>query len=187
MSDSADMVNRTFSWTQMHNYAVPGAQTYWQGAVALANQWTFFEAWFDAQAGRWTLRTNGVPVTNNVPYSNISFNMLWKIGWDGGGESPPAITFWMDDIYVDSSFARVMLGNAPTYAASTRFEMQIPTSWADGSISLRANQGAIASGTDVYLYVIDSGGAVSNGGSGVKLTFGTAGPQPSPPRDVTAT
>jgi hypothetical protein len=186
MSDSDDMVNRTFSWTQMHNYAVPGAQTYWQGAVAPPNQWTFFEAWFDAPAGRWTLRTNGVPVTNNVVYSNISLNMLWKIGWDSGGTSPIPITFWMDDIYVDSSFARVMLGNASTYAASTRFEMQVPTSWADGSIELKANQGAFPGGTDAYLYVIDSGGAVSNNGSGVKVTFAPAGNQPMPPKNVAA-
>jgi hypothetical protein len=79
-----------------------------------------------------------------------------------------------------------MLGNASTYAASTRFEMQVPTSWADGSIELKANQGAFPGGTDAYLYVIDSGGAVSNNGSGVKVTFAPAGNQPMPPKNVAA-
>ena len=198
MSDSNDEVNRTFSWTQLQNYVYDtsagcnfsGYTDYcsndWAGVTPTPNTWVFFEAWFNSTNSTYTLRMNGRTITS-VSYSpgKTSFNELWKIGFDGGGTSPPTITWWMDDIYVDSSLARVMLGNASTYSASTAFEMQALTAWGSDSISFVANQGAIANGAAAYLYVVDSNGVVSNGGAGVKVTFGETF-IPNPPTDVVA-
>ena len=194
MSDSSDEINRTFSWTQLHNYVYDTSagcssgycSMEWESITPAPNAWTFFEAWFNSSNSTYTLRANGKTITS-VSYApgSTSFNELWKIGFDGGGVSPPAITWWMDDVYVDNSFSRVMLGNASTYAASTVFEMQAPTSWASSSISVIANQGAFADGASAYIYVVDSNGVVSNGGAGVKLTFGET-TTPMPPTDVVA-
>jgi hypothetical protein len=161
LSDSADIINQTFSWTQMHNYTYPGT-TSWQGAATTPNQWTFFEVWFDSVAGIYTCRKNGVAVTNNVTFPNIQFNYLWMIGWDGNTSTAPRLTFWMDDIYVDSSFARVMLGNASTYSACTSLELQPPTAWSSSAITVTANRGAFAATSTRYLYVINSAGTVVN-------------------------
>jgi hypothetical protein len=199
MSDASDEVNRTFSWTQVQNYVYDTSagcnynnyQNYcsnsWAAAVPPPGVWTFFEAWFDAVNSTYTLRMNGKTITSaSYAPGKTSFNEVWKIGFDGGGTSPPAITWWMDDIYVDSSFARVLIGNASTYAASTAFEMQEPVAWSDDSISINVYQGAIKDGAAGYVYVVDANGVVSNGGGGVKVTFGEAVVAPNPPEQVTA-
>lgn len=71
---------------------------------------------------------------------------------------------YFSDIYVDDTWARVELGNANTYAACTRREMQIPTVWSDSTVTIEANQGAFVTGQTTYLYVIDSNGQVNANG-----------------------
>lgn len=80
---------------------------------------------------------------------------------------------WMDDLYVDNTFARVMIGNASTFAASTNREIQIPTAWADGSITVQINRGSFGASDSAYLYVIDSSNVVNT--AGYPVTFGAGG------------
>jgi hypothetical protein len=67
------------------------------------------------------------------------------------------------DIYLDTSLARVVLGNAATLDACTLREVQIPTAWSESSISIVANLGAMSSGQTAYLFVVDSDGIASEG------------------------
>ncbi len=76
--------------------------------------------------------------------------------------------FFYDNIYIDKSIARIEIGNASTYGASTRREIQVPTSWGS-TIQFTANKGGFSSGQTVYLYVIDSNGNVNS--SGYPVTF----------------
>jgi len=181
--NTSDGIRHTFSWTQMHNvlYGTPeenqiSCSTEWHGSGGDTNQWHFYEAWFDTSAGRYTLRIDGAPLAHDVSWSSscasYQFNELWKLGFDGGGDSPPRMSWWMDDIYVDSSFARVMLGNAPTYSGSSQFEMQPTSSWSAESIEAEVNQGAFTPGSTAYLYVVDSGGTPNE--SGFPVTFPVA-------------
>ncbi len=78
--------------------------------------------------------------------------------------------FFYDRIYIDKSIARVEIGNAPTYATSTRREVQVPKTWGD-SIEITTNQGGFASNQTVYLYVIDSSGNVNE--TGFPVVFST--------------
>lgn len=71
---------------------------------------------------------------------------------------------YFDDIYIDTTWARVMIGNASTWTASTVREPQIPLSWSSTSITVKINQGRIASLGQAYLYVVDSSGAVNSSG-----------------------
>lgn len=80
---------------------------------------------------------------------------------------------YMDDLYVDNTFARVMIGNASTFAASTNREIQIPTAWADGSITVQINRGSFGASDSAYLYVIDSTNTVN--ATGYPVTFGSSG------------
>jgi len=70
----------------------------------------------------------------------------------------------------------VELGDASTYAASKHREIQVPTAWADGSVSVKFNSGTFAAGSTAYLYVTDSsnntspGIAVKIGGSATSVT-----------------
>ena len=68
------------------------------------------------------------------------------------------------DVYLDYSRARVVLGNAPTFSASTVRELQIPFAWSDTSISIAVNLGAFADGQPAYLYVVDPDGKVNEAG-----------------------
>jgi hypothetical protein len=89
---------------------------------------------------------------------------------------------WWDDLYVDSTWARVILGNASTLAASTHREIQIPTAWSAGSITISFNQGTFPSGSTAYLFVIDSSNAASGG---TQITIGGGGAPPRVPSPTT--
>jgi len=78
--------------------------------------------------------------------------------------------YW-DDLYVDSTWARVVIGDASTLSASTHREIQIPSAWSDSGITITINQGAFAPGDTAYLYVIDAAGVASEGRA---ITFGSA-------------
>jgi len=77
--------------------------------------------------------------------------------------------YW-NDIYLDYSRARVLIGNASTYNASTIREVQIPSTWSDGSINVKINQGVFPNGQAAYLYVVDMNGNVNT--NGYPLIFG---------------
>ncbi|MPY87963.1 MAG: hypothetical protein GEU99_08585 [Luteitalea sp.] len=89
------------------------------------------------------------------------------------------------DIYVDTTFARVMLGNASTLEKSTKREVQIPAKWADSSITVSVNLGTFGQGETVYLYVVDSNGNVNAEGHPVRVGGGSPGPEPTVPRAPT--
>jgi len=71
---------------------------------------------------------------------------------------------WVDDVYVDTTWARVMLGNAPIYSNCTNFAPQIPSGWADTLITVSVNHGPLANLSNRYLYVIDANGNVNANG-----------------------
>lgn len=77
---------------------------------------------------------------------------------------------WWDNVYVDSSRARVEIGTSstnpvnPTYAQCDHREIQIPSAWAANGTSVTAtvNTGSFANGT-AYLFVVNSDGTASPG------------------------
>lgn len=77
---------------------------------------------------------------------------------------PEGSKVYMDDIYIDDTYARVMIGNASTLARSTVREIQIPSTWSDVSITVMLNQGGFIEFDRVYLYVIDANGDVNREG-----------------------
>jgi len=90
---------------------------------------------------------------------------------------------WMDDIYIDNTFARVIIGNASTYDASTHREVQIPTAWSSSSISVTVNVGSFSANERAYVYVVAADGSVNN--QGYPITIG-GGASASPPVNPTA-
>jgi len=77
---------------------------------------------------------------------------------------------YMDDVYIDNTPARIVLGNADTLAASTHREIQIPQTWSDTSLTFIANPGTFADGATAYLYVVDASGNSSR--NGFRITMG---------------
>jgi hypothetical protein len=132
---------------------------------------------------QWT-RTDWVPTTFNGK------GRIWEIG--GMIDDPKASGgkdggYNYDDVYFSGTQARVELGNAATWNACTRKEIQIPKAWGATSITAKPNYGAFNSGNTAYLYVVDSQGNISNGGQGVKITAGKQSqsePSPAEPSPV---
>ena len=91
-----------------------------------------------------------------------------------------ADSYWADDVYADSTWARVMIGNASTLASSTRREIQIPRAWSDATISITVNLGTFASVEGTYLFVVNALGAVSPGYPLGSVDYDVPG-QPSAP------
>jgi hypothetical protein len=85
-------------------------------------------------------------------------------------EFPANYRYWADDVYLDTTWARVMIGNASTFSASTIKEIQIPTTWSGTSINIIVNTGRFLSETHAFLYVLDADGNVN--ASGYPITIG---------------
>lgn len=178
LSNSADAVNKTFSWTQMQSivYENPNyLANNWAGYPGKVSEWNFHEVWFDNVGRLYNIRVNGQWVAQNVSWaggSGFNMNQVWGIGWDGGGANPPAMTTWMDNIYYDNTLSRVMIGNASTYMGSSQLEMQIPSTWSNSGINIQVNTGAFSTNQKAYLYVVDATGAVNS--TGYPITIGAS-------------
>ncbi len=88
---------------------------------------------------------------------------------------------WHDDIYIDITQARVEIGNAPTWTASTHREIQIPSAWSDTSITITLNKGSFSNFNNAYLYVIDANGNVNTNGYLLSDGGGSGGGNTPPP------
>lgn len=71
-----------------------------------------------------------------------------------------------DDVYVAVGAyaqARIEIGNASTYTASTRLAMSTPNTWSDTRITATVRQGGFSNAESAYLFVIDANGIPSPG------------------------
>jgi len=90
--------------------------------------------------------------------------VCWHNYWGNSATAPVIANWYIDDPYISimNGQARVELGDAATFATCTHREVQSPSAWADGSITVTANYGSFGPGP-AYLYVVDAAGVASNG------------------------
>jgi hypothetical protein len=65
-------------------------------------------------------------------------------------------------VYVDTTFKRLMFGDASTYSACTRREVQVASSWQNGAITGAARSGGLDFSAPIWAYAIDESGTVIN-------------------------
>jgi hypothetical protein len=121
--------------------------------------------------GYFQYKTNGASC-GTVPYEAQDGTRHLKL-WDGNATPRlqrnyvvhgvqenhtmgPDDRYWANSVYLDTTWARVMIGNASTLGASTQLEMQIPTAWSENSITVKFNKGSFSTGQTAYFYVINS-------------------------------
>lgn len=168
------------------------APSTWWGSTAMLNPmggtWSKVEVLLTVSSG-----TDGlVQITENgstrLTYRGSTDNMTGTtrtFGVGGYARSPSPNNFrYYTDVYFDTSWARVVLGNASTFAACTMRELQVPTTWSSGSITVTTNLGAFKDGQTAYLYVIDSNGNANAQGFPVVLGSAKA---PAAPTNVRVT
>src|SRR5574343_17450 len=81
---------------------------------------------------------------------------------------------YYDDIYIDSTWSRVMLCNNATYSSASVCEPQPPTVWTGTggtNITVKVNLGALT-GSTAYLFVFDSTNTANSTGLEVTLSDG---------------
>jgi hypothetical protein len=122
-------------------------------------------------------RTSSSPaymVANYVVHAVLANKSTWTPAWNSNNR------VWVDDVYVDTTWSRVMIGNAATYSSCTNFEVQIPSAWADGSVTVTAITRSFASGTRAYVYVFDSNNSVNANGFPITINSGSVAQNQAP-------
>ena len=79
------------------------------------------------------------------------------------GSPQPTLERWWDEMYIDTTQARIEIGNNSVWGSCTHREIQIPTAWSATEITVTINQGTFAAEETAYLFVVDSDGTVSSG------------------------
>jgi hypothetical protein len=152
--------------------------------------WVRFEAWVDlgtanGNNGRYQTWKNtvewGATRTGTFITTDCNFEEAYIQHYHATDNATGIVAnYYWDELYVDVTRARVELGNASTWAASTHREIQVPSAWADGSITATINRGSFQPDQSVYLFVVDDAGVPS---PGYAVTIGSGGTQP--PADTT--
>lgn len=110
-------------------------------------------AWNDRQ---WQTRTQSLPNAYNMFFFDQVSN----------GTGPGPLWIYYDDIYMDDTWARVMVCDSPFWSRCQKKEIQIPTSWTDNQIEFIVNLGDLDVNTQSgYLYVVTSEGLVNAQGT----------------------
>ena len=86
-----------------------------------------------------------------------------------------------DDIYVDNTWQRVMVGDASTYGNCRKFGFIVPTSWASGSVTgvLQIHATDFPAQTTAYAYVFDGTNTPNTAGKSFVIGGAAAG-NPAP-------
>ena len=113
-------------------------------------------------------------------FDQIRIGHYWDQPSDQSCAANSGAVVYVDDAYIDTSWARVELGDAPTYKASTHREIQVASTWADGSVSVTFNPGTFTAGSKAYLFVTDANNITS---PGVPVNIVDV-PAPTPPTNV---
>lgn len=152
-SDGTDGTFRS-SWTNYQLFQADFMKT--PRSNVLPREWNHMEFFADQTKKYIKTKVNGVVDAEGyytLP-SDIAGHSptIGLIGQDGN-QTEMHQEIWMDDIYLDGSFKRVVLGNAPKYADVTHEEVQFFTSWTDTEIKFSPYYGSLDRKVPSYIYI----------------------------------
>lgn len=157
---SVDLVG---GWHNLASYAklgtadvADGVRRFWRDTVGIPEAWGVPDP----------LITLGA-ADDAVAYSQFNLGSLYC-----NFSAAAQYDIYVSDLWIDADQARVVLGNAPTWAGCTIHEMQPWSAWATGEITITANLGAFADDATAYLYVVDASGVVNANGYEITLDAG---------------
>jgi hypothetical protein len=144
-----------------------GHNAWWGQAVnPMAGQWSKVEIAIRVSSqsdGYINIWENGQQVMNYAGVTDNYGSAQRSISIGGYARMQGYTSNWryFDDIYVDTTLARVVLADKPVLSQASIVELQIPSAWSDGSISAQVNLGKFTQGQTAYLFVVDASGNVS--------------------------
>jgi hypothetical protein len=171
---------------QLANPDANGRNAWWDRAVNPMTKWSKVEmaikvsAQADGYVKQWE---NGHLVMNYAGPTDTWPGSQRTVAVGGYARMQGYQSNWryFDDLYIDTTLARVVLADKPQLADATIIENQVPVSWSDGSITATVNLGQFSQGQTAYLIVIDPSGASA---AGTAVTAGGTLAQPNAPPSV---
>src|SRR5690554_456149 len=168
------------SWTHMHIGYSGTELTGWRSWTEDGHigQWNRMEITVDADQGTIRHYVNGVyqKVSNSSvgtydidnfvkdpAYADVGLS-VGTLGFDHGLTSYAEMVSDFGEVYLDTTRARVEIGDAPTWAQTRHREIQIPFAWSDDVIEVHLQEGSFEGLSGRYLYVIDAEGNVNEQG-----------------------
>src|SRR5690606_20940649 len=141
--DPAGVEGIRMSWTQ--NQFGANSTNPWIYAPVVAGQWNLMEMMLDSKKGKAWIKVNAKDIfeLNFGTQADLIGKYsptIALIGFDGKHQTHQ--THEMSEIYMDSTFQRVMIGNAATFDAVTHYEIQMPMSWSDTEVKIKVNLGS---------------------------------------------
>lgn len=94
-------------------------------------------------------------VTRGAAYSGQHLDSFIIPGMHDEQGGAVFFDYYVDDVYVDTTPARVEICNTSTWSARTHCEIQIPSAWTSSSITVSTNLTGFVNGSTVYVYVLD--------------------------------
>lgn len=144
------------------------------GEVDFAGAWRHYQFWFvnssaNTADGRLWMARDGVVYTDSTTWkwrgNESGADTFWGIyvGYYAQVPTGSDMFVYFDDVYIDSFVQRVELGDSAVYANCTHREIQSPTAWADGEITVTLNTGSFASAAECFLFVVDDANTATAG------------------------
>lgn len=166
--------NTRISWTQMHltyltndlGYSPSPSWREWGGEV---NAWNHLEIWVDSKNGIIEAYTNGrlIHDVSDFKKSPISDGLNVKLlGFDPNETARySSLTFMIDDLYVSTDQARVVVSESPIWAeARASGKPQLVKNWSADEISFEFHPRMGQMKENTFLYVVDSIGRANQQG-----------------------
>lgn len=156
------------------NSSITGGEA-WGGAAVnpMSGVWAKQEMFirYSTTSGRVVTYENGVLKFNYSGPTDLMTGTARSESIGGYARSQGSTNNWryFADAYLDDTWQVIQLGNAATAGACTLFENQIPTAWADSSITFTANLGALGNTDTAFLYVTNASGSTNTVGYEVSL------------------
>ncbi|MFH1586797.1 MAG: hypothetical protein ABID38_03000 [Candidatus Diapherotrites archaeon] len=102
------------------------------------------------------------------------YESLWLPFYAGSTVDSVVVEYYYDDVYIDTTQARVEICSGSNWHTRTDCAIQIPSAWSNNSITFTANTGRLNTSGPAYLYVVDETGIVNE--NGFEINFGEEPP-----------
>jgi hypothetical protein len=173
---------------QMNDCNASNVGNNWVGSHPYLNQWIRVERYFDygdpgqpngyaygMVNGEMIGELNGVFRTNACADDLLGGFVMGNYfrTEDGSGA---LLRQYISEMYVDTTLARVEIGDDADWNRCSKREIQLPTAWINGVVSIEFNSGSFQAGDQAYAFVVDRDGNASAGYPFVVGTdYGTGG------------
>ena len=160
----------SFGWSTMNGGVSQLARTPELGCRQVADKWVHVQIQFVAN-GQFSFTLDGVKyVDTTIKYTpRANWNIEHQVI-----ESSSDSRLYIDDFFIDNTWARVLIANSASCLTASHSEIQPATTWSATSLSVRANTGTFSAGP-AFACVVDSQNRVSRG---FAITIDARDPRP---------